>query len=136
MKKSSLARVAVLVALVATVAVVLAFVPVKGYLTDFLAWVQDIGPWGPAFLAIAYVPAAVLFLPGSILTLGAGFAFGVIAGSSALVADGFHSLADVLSDVGILLALKASTRHPTRTTPTAITVSRPSGPPWSPCSCL
>ncbi len=84
MKKSSLARVAVLVALVATVAVVLAFVPVKDYLTDFLAWVQDIGPWGPVFLAIVYVPAAVLFLPGSILTLGAGFAFGVIPGTIAV----------------------------------------------------
>ncbi len=49
---------------------------------------------------------------GNILLSGGKLAFGVMAGSSALVADGFHSLADVLSDVGILLALKASTRPP------------------------
>ncbi len=84
MKKSSLARIAFLATLVAAIGVILAFVPVKDYLTSFLAWVQGIGPWGPAFLAIAYVPAAVLFLPGSILTLGAGFAFGVLAGTIAV----------------------------------------------------
>jgi len=45
------------------------------------------------------------------LSLGK-LAFGALANSAALVADGFHSLADVLSDVGILLALKASSRPP------------------------
>ncbi len=38
--------------------------------------------------------------------------FGLLAGSIALIADGFHSLADVLSDIGILLALKAANRPP------------------------
>jgi uncharacterized membrane protein YdjX (TVP38/TMEM64 family) len=33
---------------------------------------------------VAYVPAALLFLPGSILTLGAGFAFGVAAGTASV----------------------------------------------------
>ncbi|PID80876.1 cation-efflux pump [bacterium DOLZORAL124_64_63] len=37
---------------------------------------------------------------------------GLLAGSTALVADGNHSLADVLSDVGILLSLKAASRPP------------------------
>ena len=37
---------------------------------------------------------------------------GVLAGSAALVADGFHSLADVLSDIGILFALRAANRPP------------------------
>jgi cation diffusion facilitator family transporter len=54
---------------------------------------------------------------GNILLSGGKLAFGVIAGSAALVADGFHSLADVLSDVGILLALKASTRPPDKNHP-------------------
>lgn len=52
------------------------------------------------------------------IALSAGkLAFGVLAGSAALVADGFHSLADVLSDVGILLALKASVRPPDQNHP-------------------
>ena len=54
---------------------------------------------------------------GNILLSGGKLAFGVLAGSAALVADGFHSLADVLSDVGILLALKASTRPPDKNHP-------------------
>jgi len=56
-------------------------------------------------------------LVGNILLSAGKLAFGVLAGSAALVADGFHSLADVLSDVGILLALKASTRPPDQNHP-------------------
>ena len=56
-------------------------------------------------------------LVGNILLSAGKLAFGLIAGSAALVADGFHSLADVLSDVGILLALKASTRPPDKNHP-------------------
>lgn len=37
---------------------------------------------------------------------------GMLAGSAALVADGYHSLADVLSDIGILLSLKAASQPP------------------------
>ena len=37
--------------------------------------------WGAVLFAAAYVPAAVLFVPGSLLTLGAGFVFGVVKGT-------------------------------------------------------
>lgn len=47
----------------------------------FLEWVQGIGPWGAVLFAAAYVPAAVLLVPGSLLTLGAGFVFGVGRGT-------------------------------------------------------
>jgi cation diffusion facilitator family transporter len=56
-------------------------------------------------------------LVGNMLLSGGKLAFGVLAGSAALVADGFHSLADVLSDVGILLALKAANRPPDKNHP-------------------
>lgn len=46
-----------------------------------LAWVQSLGPWGPALFLLIYVAACVLGLPGSILTLGAGAIFGVLKGS-------------------------------------------------------
>lgn len=47
----------------------------------------------------------------SLLSAGKIFV-GMFAGSAALVADGYHSLADVLSDIGILLALKAASQPP------------------------
>jgi len=46
-----------------------------------------------------------------ILTVGK-IAVGFMARSAALVADGVHSFADVVSDLGVLLALRASQRPP------------------------
>lgn len=46
-----------------------------------LAWVESLGAWGPiAFIGI-YNLATVLFLPGSLLTLGGGAIFGLVKGS-------------------------------------------------------
>ena len=42
---------------------------------DFVEWIKDNGAVGPIVLACVYVVSTVLFLPGLILTLGAGFAF-------------------------------------------------------------
>jgi uncharacterized membrane protein YdjX (TVP38/TMEM64 family) len=53
----------------------------KDALASFLEWAQSIGPWGAVIFAVAYVPAAVLLVPGSLLTLGAGFVFGVAKGT-------------------------------------------------------
>ena len=50
-------------------------------LVNALEWIKGLGPVGSiAFIGI-YIIATVAFLPGSILTLGAGFIFGVIQGS-------------------------------------------------------
>jgi len=51
-------------------------------------------------------------LVGNTLLAAGKIGVGVAAASAALVADGFHSLADVLSDIGILFALKAANRPP------------------------
>src|SRR5918996_3730345 len=53
----------------------------RDMLASFLEWVQGIGSWGAVLYAVAYVPAAVLFVPGSLLTLGAGFVFGLAKGT-------------------------------------------------------
>jgi len=58
--------------------------PVEAYLSRFLAWVQTVGPWGALILGAGYIPAALLFVPGSLLTLGAGFVFGVGVGTVAV----------------------------------------------------
>jgi uncharacterized membrane protein YdjX (TVP38/TMEM64 family) len=58
----------------------LLFLPVKSYTIAVLEWIQSLGIWGPVFLAAFYVVAAVLFLPGSVITLAAGALFGVGTG--------------------------------------------------------
>ncbi|NJO40996.1 MAG: TVP38/TMEM64 family protein [Cyanobacteria bacterium CRU_2_1] len=53
----------------------------QAWLRNVLEWIDGLGSVGAiAFIAI-YIIATVAFLPGSILTLGAGVVFGVIQGS-------------------------------------------------------
>ncbi|CAA0834769.1 SNARE associated Golgi protein family [Striga hermonthica] len=55
--------------------------PVEKMLKDFLVWVdQDLGPWGPLALAVAYIPLTILAVPASVLTLGGGYLFGLPIG--------------------------------------------------------
>jgi len=77
--RSRLRLVLVAVAIAAAVAITRAFQPER-HLLDFVAWVHGAGATGMLLFALAYVLACVFFLPGSILTLGAGFAYGVGAG--------------------------------------------------------
>ncbi len=42
--------------------------------------IHGLGPWGPALFIAAYVLATLCFVPGSVLTLGAGAIFGVVPG--------------------------------------------------------
>jgi uncharacterized membrane protein YdjX (TVP38/TMEM64 family) len=84
MKRSSRFKLLGAVVLAGSVAAIAAFLPVKQSFQDFFIWVDGLGAWGPAMLAAAYVPACVLFVPGSIMTLGAGFAFGVVKGTIAV----------------------------------------------------
>ena len=53
----------------------------QAWLINALAWVDGLGAVGAIAFIIIYIIAAVAFLPGSILTLGAGVVFGVGLGS-------------------------------------------------------
>jgi uncharacterized membrane protein YdjX (TVP38/TMEM64 family) len=55
--------------------------PVKDWLIQGLEWTQGLGFWGPVFVVAFYILACILFLPGSVLTLGAGFLFKLIRGT-------------------------------------------------------
>src|SRR5262245_35506856 len=81
MKKATLLRLLILLALCAAIAVGLLRFPVKDLLAGFLEWIQQLGAWGPVVLGASYLLACLLFIPGSLLTLGAGFAFGVMIGT-------------------------------------------------------
>jgi len=84
MKPSSIFRIVTLAVLIVSIGASLFLLPTQEYLSWFLAWVQRIGPWGAVLLGAAYIPAALLFVPGSLLTLGAGFALGVGLGTVAV----------------------------------------------------
>ena len=44
-------------------------------------WIGGLGVWGPVVLALLYVVATVLFVPGTILTFVAGAIFGLALGT-------------------------------------------------------
>ncbi|MDD9953491.1 MAG: TVP38/TMEM64 family protein [Candidatus Woesearchaeota archaeon] len=57
------------------------YLNVQELLQNALTWIDSLGFWGPVIFILIYVLATVCFIPGSILTLGAGVLFGVVHGS-------------------------------------------------------
>lgn len=77
-------KLGVIAVLVIAIVLVAVFVPaakIKQWSYSALEWIRSLGPWGPIAVGVFYVGACVLLLPGSILTLGAGFLFGVVQGT-------------------------------------------------------
>ena len=50
-------------------------------IADVLAWVEGLGPAGMGVYTLLYIIACIFFIPGSLLTLGAGAIYGVVTGS-------------------------------------------------------
>ncbi|KAL4642596.1 hypothetical protein ACB092_02G031100 [Castanea dentata] len=74
-------RITLLFLLLAAVVTACFTFPIEKILKNFLLWVeQDLGPWGPLVLAVAYIPLTVLAVPASVLTLGGGYLFGLPVG--------------------------------------------------------
>jgi len=73
------------------------YLHVQDLLKQALAWVGQLGPWGVVLFIAIYVVATVLFIPGSVLTLGAGAVFGVAWGSV------YVSIASTLGATGAFL---------------------------------
>lgn len=71
-------RRAALLALAVIFMAALAWAPnLRQALTDGLSRAESWGYWGLAAVGLAFIPVSLLFLPGSPLTLGAGFVYGV-----------------------------------------------------------
>ena len=56
------------------------FLPVTDWLPALVTWVRDLGALGVLAYAVVYILATVLMMPGSILTLAAGFMYGPVWG--------------------------------------------------------
>lgn len=52
------------------------FLPVGEWLLGFIDWVRGYGAWGGILYGVVYALLTVLLIPGSLLTLAAGFLYG------------------------------------------------------------
>ncbi len=79
--RAGLYRLIALALIIAGLIVAVRVLPVRSWLNAVLRWTEELGVWGPVFVAAFYLAACVLFLPGSVITMGAGFLFGVVKGT-------------------------------------------------------
>jgi uncharacterized membrane protein YdjX (TVP38/TMEM64 family) len=84
--KSRIGRLVALIVIVITLFLAMKFLPVQEWLRNFNSWVAHMGVAGIFIFIGVYAVATVLLAPGSILTIGAGFAFGLWKGFLAVSA--------------------------------------------------
>jgi uncharacterized membrane protein YdjX (TVP38/TMEM64 family) len=77
---SKLVRVGVLLVLVAGIVLAVLYRD-KFDVAALERWIEDAGIWAPLLFIAVYAIAAVLFLPGSVLTLAGGALFGPVLGT-------------------------------------------------------
>src|SRR5688572_8401173 len=59
--------------------------PVEDWIETFQRRIEGLGAWGLVAFGVVYVAATVLLVPGSVLTLAAGLAFGLARGFAIVV---------------------------------------------------
>jgi len=71
------------IGLIAVIAIVVGArsLGVGSSLRSLLGWISLLGALAPIVFIAAYIAACVLFIPGSIMTIGGGILFGVVRGS-------------------------------------------------------
>lgn len=75
-----LPRIAAWIALVGSGIVILRALPTAELFGLVERSIGELGPWAPVVFALLYLLAAVLFVPGSALTIAAGAIFGLLGG--------------------------------------------------------
>jgi uncharacterized membrane protein YdjX (TVP38/TMEM64 family) len=84
--KSAIRRIVALLMIVIALFLAMKFLPVQQWLRSFNDWVGQMGVAGIFIFISVYAVATVLLAPGAILTIGAGFAFGLWKGFLAVSA--------------------------------------------------
>jgi uncharacterized membrane protein YdjX (TVP38/TMEM64 family) len=79
-KRSSVLRGLLLLTILAAAVAALIYLPITQFLAGFADWVRSLGWWGPGVFGIVYV-VACLVLPGALMTLAAGYLFGIVVGT-------------------------------------------------------
>jgi uncharacterized membrane protein YdjX (TVP38/TMEM64 family) len=83
MRLPTLLRIGLAATLVAAIITGLIFLPAPHYLRRLLEWIHGQGAWGLVLVVALDAIICLLFLPGSALTLAAGFMFGILWGTIA-----------------------------------------------------
>jgi pyruvate/2-oxoglutarate dehydrogenase complex dihydrolipoamide dehydrogenase (E3) component/uncharacterized membrane protein YdjX (TVP38/TMEM64 family) len=73
-------KLSLLVLVVVGVFVGFLFLPIREWFVNFERYVQSLGAVGPVAVVLVYVLCTVLFIPGSVLTIGSGTLFGLTTG--------------------------------------------------------
>jgi len=79
-KRSRVTALKILLIIAAVIAAA-KFFNFQATLNALLVWIEGLGPLGAVFYIGIYIVSCVLFVPGSVLTIGAGAIFGVVWGS-------------------------------------------------------
>jgi uncharacterized membrane protein YdjX (TVP38/TMEM64 family) len=85
-RKSAIVRLIILAVILVALFLAMQFLPIQQWLRNFNAWVARMGVAGIFIFIGIYAVATVLLAPGSLLTIGAGFAFGLWKGFLAVSA--------------------------------------------------
>jgi uncharacterized membrane protein YdjX (TVP38/TMEM64 family) len=85
LSKARIFKIGLIVVALAAIVVLFRVLPVAQWLIAFRGWVSGLGFAGYVLYALVYAVCVVLFIPASILTLGAGATFGVIKGTIVVV---------------------------------------------------
>jgi uncharacterized membrane protein YdjX (TVP38/TMEM64 family) len=78
--KSAIRPLIALIAILIALFIAMRFLPVQQWLRNFNDWIGQMGAAGIFIFIGVYAVATVLLAPGAILTIGAGFAFGLWKG--------------------------------------------------------
>ena len=82
--KSTIIKTGILVAVIIVLLFSYTLFDLQQILKDILAWISKLGPIAGIIFVLIYIAATIFFLPGAILTLGAGVIFGLLGGAFAV----------------------------------------------------
>ena len=85
-KKSLVVPIVIAVVVIAALFVLFKFLPIVDWLKAFQAYVKGLGFAGYVLYALVYAVCCVLFVPASVLTLGAGAIYGLGTGTAVVLA--------------------------------------------------
>ena len=84
-KRLPIGKIVVGILILAAIVVLFRVLPVAQWLTQFKDYVRHLGPLGYVVYTLVYAACVTLFIPASILTIGAGAIFGFVGGTIVVV---------------------------------------------------
>ncbi len=80
-QSNSKVKLVIIIILLGILIAISQYFPIQKNLQNSLSWVKNLGTLAPIIFIIIYNLATIFLIPGSVLTLGGGFLFGIFWGS-------------------------------------------------------